>query len=45
MTSETMLRDLLDALPKTEYWTPKLHAAEKAARAFLESQKPRKHKK
>jgi hypothetical protein len=42
MTAENMLRGLLDALPKTEYWTPKLHAAEKAARAFLESRKKRK---
>jgi len=45
MTAETLLRTLVDALPKTEYWTPKLHAAEKAERAFLESQKPRKRKK
>jgi hypothetical protein len=39
-----LLRQLVDALPKTEFWTPKLHAAEKAARAFLNPDKNRKIK-
>jgi hypothetical protein len=35
MTAAELLRDLVEALPKTEFWTPKLHKAEKAAQEFL----------
>ena len=44
MTAAELLRDLVEALPKTEFWTPKLHAAEKAARKHLDEQKPPKVK-
>jgi hypothetical protein len=40
-----LLRNLVDALPKTEFWPPVLHMAEKAARAFLNPDKKRKVKK
>ena len=42
MTAAELLRDLVEALPKTEFWTPKLHKAEKAARAFLATKKGKK---
>ena len=42
MTAAELLRDLVEALPKTEFWTPKLYKAEKAAKVFLESDKKRK---
>jgi hypothetical protein len=35
VTAAELLRDLVEALPKTEFWTPKLHAAENAARKHL----------
>jgi hypothetical protein len=35
MTAAELLRDIVEALPKTEFWTPKLHAAEKKARWFI----------
>jgi hypothetical protein len=44
-SAEDLLLQLVDALPKTEFWTPKLHTAEKAARAFLDSRKKRNVKK
>jgi hypothetical protein len=45
MTSAELLRDLVEALPKTEFWTPKLHKAEKAARMHLDSQEKPQSKK
>lgn len=36
MTAIDHLRAILEALPKSEFWTPKLWKAEKAARAYLE---------
>ena len=45
MTAKLILRELVDALPKTEYWTPRLIAAEKVAQAFLNPDKKRKVKK
>ena len=44
-TAEKHLLNLLNALPKSEYWTPKLIAAERAARWFLDSRTKRKVKK
>jgi hypothetical protein len=45
MTAAELLRDLLEAMPKNEFWPPPLHKAEKAARAFLDSQKKTARKK
>jgi hypothetical protein len=35
MTAAELLRDLVEALPKSEFWTPKLIKAEKSARAYM----------
>jgi len=42
VTAAELLRDLVEALPKTEFWTPKLHKAEKAARTHLDTAKEAK---
>jgi hypothetical protein len=45
LTAESLLRDLVAALDDTDYWSPKLRDAEKAARAFLDARQKRKIKK
>ena len=35
MTAAELRRDLVEALPTSEFWTPKLHTAEQAARAYI----------